>query len=65
MILLGLGIWQTTEALSSPEVDVYYSDTEAGYTLDGFQYKADSNEPDILPESLFFRRFCPKNLEIL
>ncbi|MBR6526497.1 MAG: hypothetical protein IKT45_00955 [Lachnospiraceae bacterium] len=38
--------------LSSPEVDVYESDTEAGYTLDGFQYKYSADEPDILPESL-------------
>ena len=44
--------WPVYQALSSPEVDVYYSDTEAGYTLDGFQYKADNSEPDILPESL-------------
>ena len=44
--------WPVYQALSSPEVDVYYSDTEAGYTLDGFQYKNDYSEPDILPESL-------------
>lgn len=40
------------QSLSSPEVDVYVSDTESGYTLDGFQYKYDSDEPDILSESL-------------
>ena len=44
--------WPVYQVLSSPEVDVYYSDTEAGYTLDGFQYKSDKSEPDILPESL-------------
>lgn len=44
--------WPVYQALSSPEVDVYYSDTEGGYTLDGFQYKIDRSEPDILPESL-------------
>ncbi len=40
-------------ALSSPEVDVYKSDTESGYILDGFQYKTDKNAPDILPESVW------------
>ena len=44
--------WPVYQALSSPDVDVYYSDTESGYTLDAFQYKFDKGEPDILPESL-------------
>ena len=44
--------WPVYQTLSSPEVDVYYSDTDSGYTLDGFQYKTDKSEPDILPESL-------------
>jgi len=44
--------WPVYQALTSPEVDVYDSDTESGYTLDGFQYKSDKNAPDILPESL-------------
>lgn len=45
--------WPVYQALSSPEVDVYKSDTESGYTLDGFQYKTDKNQPDILPESVW------------
>jgi len=45
--------WPVYQALSSPEVDVYTSDTESGYILDGFQYKTDKNEPDILPESVW------------
>jgi hypothetical protein len=44
--------WPVYQALSSPEVDVYYSDTESGYTLDAFQYKSDKSESDILPELL-------------
>ena len=45
--------WPVYRALSSAEVDVYTSDTESGYTLDGFQYKTDKSEPDILPESVW------------
>ena len=45
--------WPVYRALSSPEVDVYTSDTESGYTLDGFQYKTDKNAPDILPEAVW------------
>lgn len=44
--------WPVYQELASTEVDIYESDTESGYTLDGFQYKSDKTEPDILPESL-------------
>lgn len=40
------------QLLASPKVDVYQSDTESGYTIDGFVYKRWANEPDILPETL-------------
>ena len=44
--------WPVYQNLASADVNVYPSDTDAGYTLDGFQYKSDKSQPDILPSSL-------------
>ena len=55
--------WPVYQALASADVNVYPLDTESGYILDGFRYKSDENQPDILPTSL--RKSLPKkNIDI-
>ena len=44
--------WPVYQALSSADVNVYSSETEEGYTLDGFHYKTHKSDQDILPQSL-------------
>ena len=44
--------WPVYQSLASADVNVYSSETEAGYTLDGFHYKSHESEQDILPQTL-------------